>query len=226
LAVRKIRANPFSLTGFIPTQKRGAEAANSGRNTCDFESRLERDFATLLEFDVSVATYVEQPLRIAYATPAGRHVTGVPDFLTTFVPSSGRPRELVDVKYRKEIFGEWPRLKPRLRAAKDYARIQGWTYSIMTEVEIETDYLINARFLLPYRRQHSVDLGLIERVKDLVTSVKAATPSAVMAAHSANREKQAQILPTLWHMLASNKIDADLQCRLNMDSRIVLKDLQ
>jgi hypothetical protein len=62
-----------------------------------FESVLERDFATLLEFMPDVASYEAQPLRLDYACATGRRVHGYPDFLVTFVPGYGAPL-LVDVK--------------------------------------------------------------------------------------------------------------------------------
>ena len=120
MGVRKIRANPWSLTGFVPSRK--------GKSACDFESRLERDFATLQEFDNLVARYDEQPVEIFYASANGRKVRGVPDFLVHDVPESGRAPMLVDVKYRKDLFRNWTKLKPRFRAALSYARAHGWTF--------------------------------------------------------------------------------------------------
>lgn len=81
----------------------------------------------------------------------GRKRFGYPDFLVHFRLPSDVPM-LVDVKFRREIFERWAELKPRLRAARAYARERGWIYRIKTEVDIRTPYLANAKFLLPYCR--------------------------------------------------------------------------
>jgi hypothetical protein len=215
VGVRRIRANPWSLTGYVPSRKE--------KPACAFESRLERDFATLQEFDPLVERYDEQPLEIFYTAVGGRRVKGVPDFLVHYTPEAARSPLLVDVKYRKEIFKNWPKLKPRFRAALDYARSRGWGYRIMTEVEIESHYLVNARFLLPFRRQHASDHSLVDRVLDLLISAGKTTPAALQAAHSSDRWQQAEILPTIWHLVAIHAIEVNLSLPLSMCSQIWAK---
>ncbi|MGZ3496917.1 MAG: Tn7 transposase TnsA N-terminal domain-containing protein, partial [Vulcanimicrobiaceae bacterium] len=61
------------------------------------------------------------PLSSNTAAQMGGRRTGTPDFLVHYTPESGRRPELVDVKYRSEIFQKWQKLKPRLRAARAYA---------------------------------------------------------------------------------------------------------
>jgi hypothetical protein len=155
VSVRHIPPNRRSVTGLVPSPKNGRSVA--------YESLLERDFATLLEFDADVLRYEEQPLELRFRGPSGRWRVGYPDFLVYVRPSVDPVPMLCDVKFRKEIFERWADLKPRLKAAYGYARERGWTYRIKTEVEIRTPLLNNAKFLLPYGRcepdsEHEIQL--------------------------------------------------------------------
>jgi len=62
-----------------------------------------------------------------------------------------RKNQLCEVKYRKDLALQWPKLKPKIRAARKYAKNEGWEFKIFTEKEIRTPYLENIRFLWSYR---------------------------------------------------------------------------
>ena len=91
MGVRRIRANFLSVTGFVPNVK----ASDDGSGVrCYFESKLEREFATILRFDPDVATFSEQPLRMSFAVPGGRRRLATPDFMIHYVPSCNRKPEM------------------------------------------------------------------------------------------------------------------------------------
>jgi hypothetical protein len=189
----------------------------------DFESALERDFATLMEFDSSVLSNQEQPLRLPFVSH-GRRVNGTPDFLVTFTPESGRVPELVDVKYRDEIFKNWETLKPRFRAARGYAFLQGWTYRIFSEVEIRTPFLINARFLLRFRQQHEPRPEYCEYITAFLAERKQSTATLLLQSYSSDKWAQAILLPDLWRLVAIGEVAAQLDEPLTMDSTIALRE--
>jgi TnsA-like endonuclease N terminal len=126
-----------------------------------YESRLEHDFMKLVEFDPCVSHYVEQPVRIEFTDATGSPRTYTPDILVSYHPNQDPAQNtkplLVEIKYRKDLFKNWADLKPRFRAARRYAREQGWEFRIITEVEIRTPYLKNVLFLLGYRYLRSSD---------------------------------------------------------------------
>ena len=183
-----------------------------------FESALERDLATLLEFDEAVLNFEAQPLELRYAH-AGRERRGVPDFLVTYQPHIGRRPLLCDVKYREELFRLWPKLKSRLRAAKRHARDMDWDYRILTEVEIRTPYLRNARFLLPYQRC-APDPRHEQLLLDTMRTMETATLQTLLQACCADPWNRAQLIPTLWCLVGREKISIDLNEPLGMDSVI------
>ncbi len=157
MSVRKIRPNRRSVTGWIPSGKN-----ESGG--CVFESALERDFATLLEFDPTVEWYDGQPLRIPFEYPAGTSRTYTPDFLVRY---NGGRVILAEVKYRSELFAKIATYHPIFRAACRYAKESGFKFRIVTEVEIRTALLRNAQFLLPFRR-HAINSQLAATLLELL----------------------------------------------------------
>lgn len=211
VSARQIPPNRRSLTGLVPSRKND--------QMVPFESALERDWVTLLEFDEYVERYEAQPFQLAYSGPDGRKRIGYPDFLAYFREDFKMRPLLVDVKYRKEIFERWPELKPRLRAAKAYAQERGWDYRIKTEVEIRTPYLNNAKFLLPYKRG-APDFDHATLLQTRLLEMETATPQLLLEACCANLWNRAQIIPTLWSLLAGGDIMADLDQPLTMNSLI------
>ncbi len=185
-----------------------------------FESALERDFATQLEFDPRVIRYEEQPLEIEYRSRGGQMVRGVPDFLVTRRDwKDVHTVILADVKYRREIFERWSELKPRLKAARQYAMTQGWKYRIYTEVEIRTPYLHNARFLLPYQRC-AANAEDAETLFAVLGELGETTPAELVSRATPERYDQARLIPTMWKLIADRFIGADLNAALTMTSRI------
>lgn len=202
------------MTGWFPSKKSWRLVA--------FESALERDFLTLLEFDQTVRTFEEQPLRLSYRAATGRNTTGVPDFLVHYHQEAGTPTHLCDVTYRKKIFENWQDMKPRLRAARAHAHEHGWRYRILTEIEIRTPLLENARSLLPYRRLAPNERNQVLLLSALLELDSPATPSLLLGRVSSNAATQAELILTLRILLANGLIEANFDHPLSMNSPICL----
>lgn len=213
VSVRNIPPNRRSVTGLLPSRKNGRMVA--------FESALERDLATILEFDDAVLSFHEQPVELHYSRAGRRCPPGVPDFLVTYREHVGRRPLLVDVKYRKELFERWSELKPRLLAAKRRARAEGWDYRILTEVELRTPYLANARFLLPYQRC-APDPIHSRQLLDALRTMEHTSAQALLEACCADEWNRAQLIPTLWSLIGRSQISTDLEAPLMMASNVWL----
>ena len=213
VSVRTIPPNRRSVTGLLPSRKNGRMVS--------FESSLERDLATILEFDEAVLAFQEQPVKLRYERAGRRSPPGVPDFLVTYHAYVGRRPLLVDVKYRKELFARWSDLKPRLLAAKRFALREGWDYRILTEVEIRTPYLDNARFLLPYRRC-APDPIHEEQLLSALRRLKFSPIQALLETCCVDEWNRAQLIPTLWCLVGLRNISADLERPLTMSSNVWL----
>src|SRR3989454_591139 len=147
MPVRSIPQNSRSLTGKIIDSRRHTAVA--------FESALERDLYILLDFDPSVAHFEEQPVTIAYQDPVGVNRRYTPDVLVHYIPAlrgQWDPRSvLYEIKYRDDLRTHWHEYRAKFKAARRYARSQGWVFQLITEREIRTPYLKNAKFLRQYR---------------------------------------------------------------------------
>ncbi len=215
MSVRRIPARGRGVRGFVASAKT--------RQMVGVESTLERDFATLLEFDAGVVRYDAQPLRLEYRGPRGDVRRGVPDFYIEYDDRLGRPPLLCDVKYRNELFERWCEYKPRLRAAMAYAWQRGWKYQIMTEVEIRTPVLQNAKFLLPFRR-HEPDR---EHTAVLIAALKrlgTISVGALLSEFDDDPDYRAELVPTLWHHLSQSTIvSACLTEPLTLNTELLLR---
>lgn len=211
MSVRKIPTNNRSITG---------RHAESGQ---EFESTLERDLLELLNFDLNVNRIEAQPLVIPYIGNDGRPHNYTPDILVHYrrdiVPAKDMPHLLCEVKYRDEYKGKFRELKPKFRAAHRYAKGRGWQFRVLTEREIRTPYLWNARFLAPYRRAH-VEAEIAMLILGQVKRLGETDPQTLLHSLGHSRWYQAKLLPALWQLVANLEIATDLNIKLTMKSRI------
>jgi TnsA endonuclease C terminal/TnsA endonuclease N terminal len=207
--VRRIGVQRRSITGSMP-------------NGARYESALERDLMLLLQFDYTVDLYTPQPLKVHYKGGAGELKTYTPDGLIEWRKDlkldDYRP-VLVEVKYRADIVGCWREMLARFRAARAYAKEQGWVFAIYTEREIRTIFLENVRFLLPYRNR-TVTTETMLWVKDALEKVGESTPTALLNALYRDKWNQAATLPVIWKLLAERQIGCDFTRTLTMASPI------
>ena len=139
MGVRKIQPNFRSITGF------------HGASEQEFESSLEEDLMILLQFDAEVDYFESQPLVISYLDIAGRTHTYTPDVLVYYKPSTEKPPLLCEVKYRTDYREKLAELRPKFKAAFRFAKLNHMRFRVMTDREIRTTYLSNAKLLLRYR---------------------------------------------------------------------------
>jgi hypothetical protein len=216
MPVRKIPTNRRSITGLVSSRK-------NDRMT-GFESSLERDFLLLLDFDCMVERYEEQPVTIQYTNAAGKARTYTPDVLVYYRQDlmGGHTRPLLcEVKYREDLFANWKEIKRKIRAGRAYARAREWRFKIITEREVRTPYLDNARFLRQYRRikPNEEDTRLL---LGTLREMREADPESVLASIHQDKLRRAELLPILWLLLAEGQIEADLTQPLTMRTRIRL----
>ena len=227
MPVRRIPKSHCSLTGVVASTKRAVPGMSGGM--AGFEPSLERDLLVLLDFDPEVLCYEEQPVRIDYVDAGGYYRRYTPDVLVVWRPNLElalcRTPLLIEVKYRFDLKKRWADLKPRFRAARRRARARGWTFRLATEVEIRTPYLRNVKFLSAYRRLQR-DGVTSERLLAAVHELRAADPEALLSALQPDLAGRAVLIPTLWHLVATRKVGADLSVPLTMRSRLWLPEFE
>jgi TnsA endonuclease N terminal/TnsA endonuclease C terminal len=207
--VRRIRGRTDGGTGFIP---------NAGR----YESLLERDYYTLLRIDPEVESFQPQPIKVPYTDKEGRHRKYCPDVLVRFRPSqagSAKPSCLVEVKPLAKLAHATALERLKLDAGIRFASANGWTFAVVTEREIRTTRLENAKFLVMF-----VDRvpSPITRARMLVAlgELPAADPDMLLASLCKDKWNCAEQIPVLWHLIVKGEIGVDLSKPLTMKSPI------
>ncbi len=210
--VRKIGPGQNSLRGKVQSKKNGSSH--------DFESALERDYLQLIEYDLSVERYVEQPVEIPYLIDGVlRHYT--PDVLVFY--GKNIPPELVELKYRDKLRENWEEYKPKFKAAIAYAKSKDWNFKIITEREVRSAYLENVKFLLPYRQTQQIDPADAALLLKTLESLDVTNPQELIVASAKDKWKQAELLYCLWHLVSTNIVGIDLSNRINMNTEIWAK---
>ena len=215
MPVRSVPKNSRSLTGKIIDSHTHTAVA--------FESALERDLYLLLDFDPSVAHFEEQPVTIAYQDPGGVKRRYTPDVLVHYIPALRGQRDhrsvLYEIKYRDDLRTHWHEYRAKFKAARRYARSQGWRFRLITEREIRTPYLKNVKFLRQYRARR-FDCGDSHQMLTILAERGETEPETLLALLSPDRWERARLLPVLWHLIAIGEVGADLTVPLTMSSRI------
>jgi len=212
MAVRRVPKNYRNVTGIMASRKAAAPA--------DFESTLERDFLTLLEFSPQVRAFDVQPVTVTWRE-AGRERRYTPDVLVHY--ESGSQPELYEVKYRQDLWENWKVLRPKIRAGVHFAKAQGWRFRLATEVEIRTPYLENAKFLLAFARLKFPPESCAQLLLGL-RELRETSPAGLLLAICRDETNRALMTPALWHLLGTFRIGTDLHRPLTMDSRIWSKE--
>lgn len=210
--VRRIPINVRSLTGTVNGQ--------------EFESSLERDLLLLAHWDNDVEWYQSQPVKIEYTDSQGKSRSYTPDLLISYktIQQPGQPPVtrkplLCEVKYREDFAEQWKVLKPKFRAARAYAKANGYEFRVLTEREIRTEYLKNVQFLWAYRfAQFYPDH--YEKLKAALHEMKEPNPAMLLDACYSSRTLRGEALWTLWCMIAHGWIKCDLLKPLTMQTRI------
>jgi TnsA endonuclease N terminal/TnsA endonuclease C terminal len=215
MPVRRIPKNSRSLTGKVIDFQ--------SHRAVSFESALERDFYVLLDFDPAVASFEDQPVTIVYQEPIGVRRTYTPDVLVHYrlelIPQRHPRSVLYEVKYRDDLRAHWQDYRSKFKAARRYARTQGWVLRLITEREIRTPYLKNATFLRQYQ-ERELDGGDRHRILDLLAKRGETSPETLLASASADRWERARLLPVLWALIATGEVGVDLTVPLTMHSCI------
>lgn len=212
MPVRKITKNYRNVTGIAAHRKADGQAM--------FESTLERDFITLLEFSPSVQKFEVQPLKLEWRDQLLKNRSYTPDVLVTYELAGKTYQILYEVKYRSELKEKWPELHQKFRAAVKFARVQGWKFKIITEVEIRTSLLQNAKFLLPFLKQGANEEEHMDLLDDRLNELKQSTPIELIQSIFHDEWNQANLLPSLWYLIGSFQIGTDMNSKLTMSSPI------
>lgn len=135
---RKIPPKPLSLSGYV--------AFPSMRMLAGFESGLERDSLLLIKDAPARLGLLAQPVTLDRRALGGGKGAYTPDLLVWTVDKYGEPLRvtLVEVKPELDLTKHWRKIKPKLQAARRFARHQGWRFIVVTERHLRNPLPIQA----------------------------------------------------------------------------------
>lgn len=203
---RTIGMNSRSVTGTVP----GIGA---------YESTLERDLMEILRFDPDVLRVSPQPIRIDFIKPDGSRGEYYPDGLIEFKPEHPLLPVLYEVKYRADFRANWRELMPKFRAGKQFALARGWRFEVFTEREIRTPYLSNVKFLFPFLERRFPE-SITSWVLQVLSDLGEADPDFLLCALCKDKSNRAELIPVIWHLVATEAIDCDLEVPLTMRTKM------
>ncbi len=206
---RKIDTSNLSLTGAIYSLKQN--------NSVEFESSLERDYINILEYNNDVVEYIEQPIKIEYFEDDVRR-TYIPDFWAKY--NNGQ-EEIIEIKYLEELNKNEPQLINKHFQANLFCENNNLTFKVLTEKDIRTPYLENAKFLLYYRtKEKMIENNHINLILNILGKYRCISVIEMVENLSRDKYVQAEYLFTLWYLISINLIGFDQKKTLSMKSII------
>jgi hypothetical protein len=202
--VRRIKPTRRSVSGVMPFR---------GGGGVPFESLLERDFLKRMRFSHRVFSVVAQPCLIDFIDPAGRAQIYTPDYLVYFHQGDANASQfirpmLVEVKPAYEWRENWRAWIGKWKAARRYAREQGWTFAIYDESRIRGLPLDNIVFLERFERMF-FDKEDIDMVLRTVRDMEVAPVHYVLARHFGGHYRGKGV-SLLWHLVATRQLECDI----------------
>lgn len=209
MPVRKIPKNHLVVTGGYSSDK--------ADRLVGFESLLEKEYMLFLDFDETILTYEEQPVRIP--------VTGVPrgytvDLLVHFADPA-RPSELVEVKPQYYLDRHSEKYAPKFAAADEYCKEKGWHFVIKTEADIRIPKLQNLKFLRRYR-----NIAITEQQRETIIALLKQSnghASSELLLNALPDSERDAWLPVIWHLLLTKNILTNFEIEMPVDVPLWLK---
>ena len=224
--VREITAKNTSFAGIISRDR--------VKNNIQYESTLEKDFMYLLEYDITVKNYLEQPLKIKYQDSKGKNFEHTPDFIIDYF--DGKPTKLVEIKYETILRNQNKELQERINATKMFCQVHNLEFSIITDSFIQKEKkieLLNYKFLERYRNFFekinkketaypifNTDVALL---RSKMKILKSCTVQYLIDYITEDKNKQAELIFLTWFMVSNRFFIADLSQKLTLNSIICLR---
>ncbi|HEY9017760.1 TnsA endonuclease N-terminal domain-containing protein [Thiomicrospira sp.] len=200
-----------------------------GEKSISFESKLERDLLSLLEFDDSVIDVIEQPFTIEYENQNGRLVTYTPDFLVEFKASltscsydTYRKSLLIEVKPDNILEKRIDELRPKFKTGMRFAKANDMVFKIFSESKIRTPKLKNLQMISRYKRyRYSSDEE--NRIIEHLHNVGHTRIDHLLCFLYITEEQRSIALGQIWQLVWNKKIGCDLTLPLNLQTVVWLK---
>ncbi|QUE31240.1 TnsA endonuclease N-terminal domain-containing protein [Francisella philomiragia] len=188
--------------------------------TICFESTLERDFITLMEFNPLVLDLTEQPITFEYKNFNNRKASYTPDFKVDFSADTSLPSSyIVEVKPRKFIKSNWDKLREKFKLATKYARENGYTFKIYDEGKIRSQYLDNIK-LINSRKYIEYPLEEEIRILEHLSASGHLPIDEILEYLYVTREQKGIALGHILSLIAKHQISCNMNLPINRNTII------
>jgi len=194
---RRIKSTTRSLSGVFAFRGQGVA----------FESMLERDFLSRMNFRKDVLSVVSQPVQLDFVARSGRSYTYTPDYLVHFHSGSHLRPMLVEVKPQENWRENWRELLPKWKTAWRYAKQQGWRFHIYDESRIRGQSLKNIQYLERFKNADYADQDL-DAVVRTVAFKGVASIDYLLELHFQGAEALGK--SHIFHLIATRQLDCDI----------------
>lgn len=209
MPVRKIPKNYNNITGMLSSDKVDRMIA--------FESKLERDYFFLFDFDPDIIHFEEQPVTIEYEFD-GKRRKYTPDVLLT---RRKEPTYIIgEIKYRDELKEKFDELRPKFEAAIAYCeQHDNMIFRLFTDRSTKMSsktYMDNVRFLLAFSVINPDHKALI-----LSEYSKMNTVTELLNKISSDKMFQMEVVTTLWALVRHQMIEVDMFSKLTANTVLI-----
>jgi hypothetical protein len=188
----------------------------------EFESSLELDFIFLLDVHPGVVWFDSQPVKIEHRDRSGKLSHYTPDFLVHFCAWGGCDEHwaLYEIKFLEDLCKLWDDYKPKLAAAGAYAEARQSPFVVLTEYEIRTPRLDNAKLLWENCRRARVaahQVAVLELIEETGPTTIGGFTEQLYAHFAAS---VSEYVIAFWQLIADSDIHCNLDSALKSTTRI------
>ncbi|MDR9863545.1 TnsA endonuclease N-terminal domain-containing protein [Pseudomonas baetica] len=194
---RRIKSTTRSLSGVFAFRGEGVA----------YESLLERDFLSRMDFRKDVLQVISQPVMLDFVARSGQAYTYTPDFLVHFHSHSRLRPMLIEVKPEENWRENWRNFLPKWKAAWRYAKQRGWDFHIYDESRIRGQSLKNIQYLERFRHADYAEQDL-DAVMRTVAFKGIASIQYLLALHFQGEEALGK--SHIFHLIATRQLDCDI----------------
>jgi hypothetical protein len=188
--VRQVSNRGGNIIGRFPSLKLG--------RMVDFESLIERDLLFLLDFELDVEFFEEQPLTIEYLWN-GKLLSYTPDFHVI------RNGQNILVECKPEQLVQSARNQRKIAAARAWCAAEGWIYQLVTDKQLRSGYrLRNVKHLTQFAR-YDVSPEVRNRVRAFLLATPGPVTMAEVMLNVAPQQPQSVQIP-LYYMAFHHKL--------------------
>lgn len=205
MPVREVSNRGGNVIGYFPSIKMKRKIA--------YESTIERDEMTLVDFDPDVQAFEEQPLVILYQHNH-KTVTYTPDLLVQTLEKcilvECKPATLVETEDNQRKF----------REARKWCEQHNFEFEVVTDEQVRAGYrLSNVKRLTQYAR-HVITPQIKSRIYSVLRAVGRPVPIAALG-NEIFPDKPISVMSSILHLAYHHQVAIDLDKEKISDASLI-----